>query len=268
MLKIVFCYLVKFTWSLERVSKTKEANLEYKMDSTSVVKIVVEEMEKDALIHALKDIKEKQGLKFTIVPNEARSDESMSNPGNNGENNSVQSVVPVVQGDQSVEEKLHEGSLLNAKELALKITKWLDAKGIARASFAKEYLNRSKSTFSDMLKYAPSAVELKGVARESWLKISKFLSDTESQKKFVNSVSKGKMCKKRAASKCGEASRRKAKQQKRNFTQVQKVTLDQMYQQTAGKPEKESIGNLAHTLNLDTRQVRNFSGISQGFSLQ
>ena len=54
----------------------------------------------------------------------------------------------------------------------------------ARSDFVK-YINRSKSTFTDMLKRPPASLP-KGAGKESWIRIRDFLKDEASRRSFLD----------------------------------------------------------------------------------
>lgn len=76
-------------------------------------------------------------------------------------------------------------------EIATKLNRWLDRKGVAR-------INRSKSTFADMLNHPPGSLP-RGFAKEAWLKMPNFLQDENAQKEFLDKAG-NKKGKKRSAS--------------------------------------------------------------------
>ena len=82
-------------------------------------------------------------------------------------------------------------------EIATKLKRWLDRKGVARVEFAK-HINRSKSTFADMLNHPPGSLP-RGFAKEAWLKMHNFLQDENAQKEFLDKAG-NKKGKKRSAS--------------------------------------------------------------------
>ena len=67
-----------------------------------------------------------------------------------------------------VESSDAEDNVPTPKEIATKLNRWLNHKGVARVEFAK-HINRSKSHFADMLNHPPSSLP-KGFAKEAWLK--------------------------------------------------------------------------------------------------
>ena len=67
------------------------------------------------------------------------------------------------------------GEAKSPKEIVEKITRWLERRGVARSDFAK-YINRSKSTFTDMLKRSPASLPKDG-GKEAWLKMREFLQN-------------------------------------------------------------------------------------------
>lgn len=82
-------------------------------------------------------------------------------------------------------------------EIATKLNRWLDRKGVARVEFAN-HITRSKSTFADMLNHPPSSLP-KGFAKEAWLRMHNFLQDENAQKEFLDKAGTKKR-KKRTAS--------------------------------------------------------------------
>lgn len=82
-------------------------------------------------------------------------------------------------------------------EIATKLNRWLDRKGVARVEFAK-HINRSKSTLADMLNHPPGSLP-RGFAKEAWLKMHNFLQDGNAQKEFLDKAG-NKKGKKRCAS--------------------------------------------------------------------
>ena len=88
------------------------------------------------------------------------------------------------------------GEAKSPKEIADKITRWLERKRVARSDFAK-YINQSKSTFTDMLKQPPAWLP-KGCGKEAWLNMREFLQNETTRNAFLDSLG-GKKRKRTAA---------------------------------------------------------------------
>lgn len=116
----------------------------------------------------MEQLRETQALQFELVElaNPAPGDEAQEAT-NNPRNNQV------VQQPAQRTEVAREAK--SPKEIADKITRWLERKGVAHSDFAK-YINRSKSTFTYMFKRPPASLP-KGAGKEAWLKMWEFLQN-------------------------------------------------------------------------------------------
>lgn len=144
----------------------------------STFKITIAEEQKSILRDALEQLRETQSLQFEMVElaNPAPDNDDAQDPGEETNNQVAQHPA---QNSEVTEEA--EGP----EEIAHKITGWLERKGVARSDFAK-YINRSKSTFTDMLKRPPATLP-KGAGKEPWTKIRDFIQNETTQRSFLDS---------------------------------------------------------------------------------
>ena len=110
--------------------------------------------------------------------------------------------------------------------------------------FAK-HINRSKSTFADMLNHPPGSLP-RGFAKEAWLEMYNFLQDENAQKEFLDKAG-NKKGKKRSASANAEELEPPKKRQT--------VMLDGIFVNCGGRPEKSTIKRICPTVKLEQRQV-------------
>ena len=119
--------------------------------------------------------------------------------------------------------------------------------------FAK-HINRSKSTFADMLNHPPGSLP-RGFAKEAWLKMHNLLQDENSQKEFLDKAGnkKGKKC--TASANAEELEPPKKRQTPATFEKRQTVMLDGIFVNCGGRPEKSTIKRICPTVKLEQRQV-------------
>lgn len=138
-------------------------------------------------------------------------------------------------------------------EIATKLNRWLDRKGVARVEFAK-HINRSKSTFADMLNHPPGSLP-RGFAKEAWLKTHNFLQDENAQKEFLDKAGNKKGKKRSASANAEELEPPKKRQTPATFEKWQTVMLDGIFVNCGGRPEKSTIKRICPTVKLEQRQV-------------
>lgn len=138
-------------------------------------------------------------------------------------------------------------------EIATKLNWWLDRKGVARVEFAK-HINRSKSTFADMLNHPPGSLP-RGFAKEAWLKMHNFLQDENAQKEFLDKAGNKKGKKRSASANAEKLEPPKKRQTPATFEKWQTVMLDGIFVNCGGRPEKSTIKRICPTVKLEQRQV-------------
>lgn len=213
----------------------------------STFKITIAEEQKSILRDALEQLRETQSLQFEMVElaNPAPDNDDAQDPGEETNNQVAQHPA---QNSEVTEEA--EGP----EEIAHKITGWLERKGVARSDFAK-YINRSKSTFTDMLKRPPATLP-KGAGKEPWIKIRDFIQNETTQRSFLDSLG-GKRRKRPAAIPPGiPTDEPPAKHRPMKFERWQLTMLDEIYIKCKGRPQSESLDNLSKTLKIGKDKVR------------
>ena len=210
----------------------------------STFKITIAEEKKSALRDALEQLRETQALQFELVElaNPAPGDEAQEATNNPGNNQVAQ---------QPAQRTEVAGEAESPKEIAEKITRWLERKGVACSNFAK-YINRSKSTFTDMLKRPPASLP-KGCGKEAWLKMREFLQNETTRNAFLDSLG-GKKRKRTTTDDTGDEPSVKHRPVK--FQPWQLTMLDEIYLKCNGRPQSESIDYLSKTLKIGKDKVR------------
>ena len=176
---------------------------------------------------------------WVLVPHGDEAQEATNNSGNN----------QVAQ--QPAQRTEVAGEAESPKEIAEKITRWLERKGVARSDFAK-YINRSKSTFTNMLKRPPASLP-KGCGKEAWLKMREFLQNETTRNAFLDSLG-GKKRKRTTTDDPGDEPSVKDRPVK--FQPWQLTMLDEIYLKYNGRPQSESIDYLSKTLKIGKDKVR------------
>ena len=228
--------------------------------------IQVCEDQKDLLLEALREIREKKSIEFVIheIPTTQSREDQESKEIEDGE--SCASDQPrnaaVEDGGQEVDK---DSKLETPPEIADCLAKWLDNNGVARSAFAK-YIGRSKSHLTDMLKRPPPFLP-KGTGKVMWLKIKEFLSNSTARQFFLDSqADKPNLKRKRSATAVATTSsptppKIRKTQKPAKIMKWQKVMLDEMFVKCNGRPEPETVRIISSTLQLNKRQV-NLSSIN------
>lgn len=225
------------------------------------IQIRVHEGKKEALLQALNGLRKDIDFEFQIADEQsvtdpgtdgsgkARKESRAENTGTTRHSNTTTS--PVVVESSNAEDGEEKEPTPN--EIATELNQWLDRKGVARVEFAK-YINRSKSTFADMLNHPPSSLP-KGFAKEAWLKMHKFLQDKIAQKEFLDKSGNKKRKKSSSTVTGEELEPPKKRQTPTTFEKWQTVMLDGIFVKCGGRPEKSTIKRICPTVKLEQRQV-------------
>ena len=228
--------------------------------------IQVCENQKDLLLEALREIREKKSIEFEIhaIPTaqceDRESEEWNKDDGSCSPDLSNNAAVDVdIDGGQNADK---DSEPENPPEIADCLAKWLDNNGVARSTFAR-YIGRSKSHLTDMLKRPPPFLP-KGTGKVMWMKMKEFLSNSTTRQCFLdNQVEKPNLKRKRdvaavATTSTPAAPKNRKTQKPAKIMKWQKVMLDEMFVKCNGRPEPETIRIICSTLQLNKRQV-NFS---------
>lgn len=78
------------------------------------------------------------------------------------------------------------------KELAAKVSRWLQRNNVAQKYFAEKVWNRSQGSFSDYLTKAPPTMP-KSLGRGIWQRLHQFLESEEEQKELREQFRGGKL---------------------------------------------------------------------------
>ena len=82
--------------------------------------------------------------------------------------------------------------LLIPKEIAAKVSRWLQRNNVPQKYFAEKVLNRSQGSFSDYLTKAPPTMP-KSHGRGIWQRLQDFLESEEQQKELREQFREGKL---------------------------------------------------------------------------
>ena len=95
---------------------------------------------------------------------------------------------------ENVESTESRGSddLLIPKEIAAKVSRWLQRNNVPQKYFAEKVLNRSQGSFSDYLTKAPPTMS-KSHGRGIWQRLQDFLESEEQQKELREQFREGKL---------------------------------------------------------------------------
>ena len=228
--------------------------------------IQVCEDQKDSLLEALREIREKKSIEFEIQEISTTQCEDQESEEFIEDRESCASDQP---GNAVVED---EGQDVNKDsgpetppEIADCLAKWLDNNGVARSTFAK-YIGRSKSHLTDMLKRPPPLLP-KGTGKVMWMKMKEFLSNSTARQFFLdNQVDKPNLKRKRTTTAAATTSsptppKIRKTQKPAKIMKWQKVMLDEMFVKCNGRPEPETVRIICSTLQLKKRQV-NLSSVN------
>lgn len=220
------------------------------------------EDQKDLLLEALREIREKKSIEFEIQEIRTTQCEDQESEESNEDGESCTSDQPrnAAVEDESQDVNKDSGPE-TPPEIADCLAKWLDNNGVARSAFAK-YIGRSKSHLTDMLKRPPPILP-KGTGKVMWMKMKEFLSNSTTRQFFLdNQVDKPNLKRKRTATAAATTSSptppkiRKTPQKPIKIMKWQKVMLDEMFVKCNGRPEPETVRIICSTLQLKKRQVQ------------
>ena len=114
--------------------------------------------------------------------------------GNSTDGNAGASVnfdpAPNVQIVESAESR--GGDDLIPKEIAEKVSRWLQRNNVPQKYFAEKVLNRSQGSFSDYLTKAPTTMP-KSHGRGIWQRLHQFIENEEEQKELREQFREGKL---------------------------------------------------------------------------
>jgi len=85
-----------------------------------------------------------------------------------------------------------ESDDLIPKEIAAKVSRWLQRNSVPQKYFADKVLNRSQGSFSDYLTKAPPRMP-KSHGRGIWQRLQQFLESEEEQKELREQFREGKL---------------------------------------------------------------------------
>lgn len=233
------------------------------------IQIRVDEGKKKELLKALNGLR--QNIDFEFQAADEQHKQSVTDPGTDESgkaskpekrvestgrthnSNATTSSVVVESSDSEDGGEDRKEKEPTPNEIATKLNRWLDRKGIARVEFAK-HINRSKSTFADMLNHPPGSLP-RGFAKEAWLKMYNFLQDENAQKEFLDKAGNKKGKKRSASANAEELEPPKKRQTRATFEKWQTVMLDGIFVNCGGRPEKSTIKRICPTVKLEQRQV-------------
>ena len=137
------------------------------------IQIRVDEGKKEELLEALNGLRQNIDFEFQVADEQHKqsvtdsgADESgkaskpekrVESTGRTHNSNATTSSVVVESSDLEDGGEDGEEKEPTPNEIATKLNRWLDRKGVARVEFAK-HINRSKSTFADMLNHPPGSL--------------------------------------------------------------------------------------------------------------
>lgn len=101
---------------------------------------------------------------------------------------------PAQNVSENVESTESRGSddLLIPKEIAAKVSRWLQRNNVPQKYFAEKVLNRSQGSFSNYLTKAPPTMP-KSHGRGIWQRLQDFLESEEQQKELREQFREGKL---------------------------------------------------------------------------
>lgn len=223
--------------------------------------IQVSQDQKDLLLEALREIREKKSIEFEIQEISTSQCEDKESEELNEDGESCASDQPRNAGVQDEGQYVDKDSEPETPpEIADCLVKWLDNNGVARSAFAK-YIGRSKSHLTDMLKRPPPILP-KGTGKVIWMKMKEFLSNSSARQFFLgNQVDKPSLKRKRTAPGAATTSsptpsKIRKTQKPAKIMKWQKVMLDEMFVKCNGRPEPETVRIICSTLQLNKRQVQ------------
>lgn len=225
------------------------------------LQIEVREDQKDLLLEALREIREKKSIEFEIhgIPTTQCADQESEEWDKDGESCTSDQPSNAAVEDRG-EDVDKDSEPENPPEIAACLVKWLDNNGVARSAFAK-YIGRSKSHLTDMLKRPPPSLP-KGTGKVMWIKMKEFLSNSTARQLFLDSQGNKPNLKrkKRAATAVATTSTRTPPKIKKTNTPAkimkwQRVMLDEMFVKCSGRPEPMTVRIICSTLQLKKRQV-------------
>ena len=222
--------------------------------------IQVCEDQKDLLLEALREIREKKSIEFEIqeIPTTQCEDQEKDEFIEDGESftsDQPRNAAVEDEGQDADKDSVPE----TPPEIADCLAKWLDNNGVARSAFAK-YIGRSKSRLTDMLKRPPPLLP-KGTGKVMWMKMKEFLSNSTSRQLFLdNQVDKPNLKRKRTATAADSTSSQtppkiRKTQKPAKIMKWQKVMLDELFVKCNGRPEPDTVRIICSTLQLKKRQV-------------
>ena len=179
--------------------------------------------------------------------NASKPEKRVESTGRTHNSNATTSLVVVESSDLEYGGEDRKEKEPTPNEIATKLNRWLDRKGVAR-------INRSKSTFADMLNHPPGSLP-RGFAKEAWLKMYNFLQDENAQKEFLDKAGNKKGKKRSASANAEELEPPKKRQTRATFEKWQTVMLDGIFVNCGGRPEKSTIKRICPTVKLEQRQV-------------
>ena len=225
--------------------------------------IQVQDNQKDLLLEALNEIREKRLIKFEVVEipttQSRRDEESDKRNSGGGECSSDQpGNAVIVEESRDLEQ---ESDLETPKEISESLSKWLQCNSVARSEFAK-HIGRSKSHLSDLLKRPPPSLP-NGSGKVVWIKMKEFITNSAAKELFLDSQKKKPTLKrKRAAMATDKTSTPTTLTVKKDPTPTpaklkswQRALLDEMFVRCSGRPDTETVREICSTLLLNKRQV-------------
>ena len=93
--------------------------------------------------------------------------------------------VEIVESDEGVDD-------LIPKEIAEKVSRWLQRNNVPQKYFAEKVLNRSQGSFSDYLTKAPSTMP-KSHGRGIWQRLHQFIESDDEKKELREQFREGKL---------------------------------------------------------------------------
>ena len=229
------------------------------------LQIQVQEDQKSLLLEALDEIRETKFINFEVrevIPTTpCRSDQESEGRSIDEDGCSFEQAnnAEIAEEIKDVDE---DSELETPKEIADGLVKWLECNGVARSVFAK-YIDRSKSHLTDLLKRPPPSLP-NGSGKAVWIKMKEFLTDSTARQLFLDTLtkkptSKGKRKADISANATSTSKRLKVKIKPKltpaKLKKWQQAMLDEIFIQSSGKPDAETVRRICSTLLLNKRQV-------------
>ncbi|CAH3159225.1 unnamed protein product, partial [Porites lobata] len=142
------------------------------------------------------------------------------------------------------------------KEIAAKVSRWLQRNNVPQKYFAEKVLNRSQGSFSDYLTKAPPTMP-KSHGRGIWQRLQDFLESEEQQKELREQFREGGKAKKQKAvlhDEDGEEADTPCRKRKK-YSDLELSTLDTVFLSSGGTPDKGVVQRTANALKIDEQQV-------------